>query len=74
MTTEVIEQRILKAFTSAEVFVIDANGVGDHFEVRLSAPDLENLSRIERHQKVMELFKEELASGEIHALSIKYIS
>lgn len=67
------EQRIKDKFTDCVVAVLDTTGQGSHFEIRLSTPDLMDLSRIERHQAVMNLFKEELDSGELHALSIKYI-
>jgi len=73
MTTEHMEKRITDAFSSCETAVIDMTGAGSNFEIRLSTPDLMELTRIERHQKVMGLFTPELDSGEIHALTIKYV-
>jgi len=73
ITTEHMEKRITEAFSSCETAVIDMTGVGSNFEIRLSTPDLMDLSRVERHQKVMGLFTTELDSGEIHALTIKYV-
>lgn len=73
MTSEHMEKRIKDAFSNCETAVIDMTGVGSNFEIRLSTPDLADLSRVERHQKVMGLFKTELDSGEVHALTIKYL-
>lgn len=73
MTTENMEKRITEAFSNCETAVIDMTGVGSNFEIRLSTPDLLDLSRVERHQKIMGLFTTELDSGEIHALTIKYV-
>lgn len=68
-----MEERLIKAFTACETAVIDMTGGGSNFEVRISSPDLKDLSRVERHQKIMGVFADELKSGEIHALTIKYI-
>ena len=73
ITTELMESRITDAFSNCETAVIDMTGAGSNFEIRLSTPDLAELSRVERHQKVMGLFKAELDSGEVHALTIKYL-
>lgn len=73
MTVEILEKRILEAFSDCQVAAQDQTGMGNHFEVRLTTPDLKDLTRVERHQKVMALFSEELDSGELHALSIKYL-
>lgn len=73
MTSEHMEKRITDAFSNCETAVIDMTGMGSNFEIRLSTPDLADLSRVERHQKVMGLFTPELDSGEIHALTIKYL-
>jgi acid stress-induced BolA-like protein IbaG/YrbA len=63
----------LDSFKDCEAAVIDMTGTGSNFELRLTTPDLADMSRVERHQTIMALFKEELSSGEIHALTIKYI-
>ncbi len=74
MESEALEKRVLEAYTECEAAVIDVTGTGSNFEIRLSTPDLKEMTRVERHQAVMGLFKEELHSGEIHALTIKYIN
>ena len=73
MDANVLEKRVLEAFSGCQAAVIDMTGTGSNFEIRLSTPDLLEMSRVERHQAVMGLFKEELNSGEVHALTIKYL-
>jgi len=73
ITTDHMEKRITEAFSNCETAVVDMTGMGSNFEIRLSTPDLADLSRVERHQKVMGLFTSELDSGDIHALTIKYL-
>ncbi len=73
MDSNVIEKRVLEAFSDCQAAVIDMTGSGSNFEIRLSTPDLLEMTRVERHQAVMGLFKEELNSGVVHALTIKYL-
>lgn len=68
-----MEIRLKEFYPQAQVAVIDFTGTNDHFEVRISEPSFKSLTRIQQHKKVMEIFAEELASGEVHALSIKTI-
>jgi stress-induced morphogen len=59
------------AFPDAvELRVIDRGG-GDHFEVQVTAPSLDGLSRIDQHRRVYDALKEPLADGSIHELRIK---
>jgi stress-induced morphogen len=58
------------AFPNAsEVKVIDRGG-GDHFEVRVTAPDFDGLSRIQQHQLVYRALDEPWNDGSIHELRI----
>lgn len=74
MEVKEIENRVLEAFSSCQVAVFDMTGIGESFEIRLSTPDLADEPRVSRHQKVMSLFDSELKAGEIHAITIKYLS
>lgn len=74
MEVKEIEKRVLEAFSNCQVAVFDMTGIGESFEIRLSTPDLSDEPRVSRHQKVMSLFDNELKAGEIHALTIKYLS
>jgi len=74
MNERQMENRLKEKFPQCQVAVLDLNGASNHFEVRIKAPELDELSRIQKHQSIMAVFKEELASGEVHALAIKPIT
>jgi stress-induced morphogen len=58
------------AFPDAnEVKVIDRGG-GDHFEVRVTAPDFDGLSRIQQHKLIYAALDEPWKDGSIHELRI----
>jgi len=73
MTESEMETRLKSKYPSAEVAVIDMTGNKDNFEVRISATAFVELSRVERTQSVMATFNDELKSGEVHALSIRFL-
>jgi acid stress-induced BolA-like protein IbaG/YrbA len=50
---------------------VDVTGDGRHFEALVVSDAFEGKSLIQRHRMVMEAVKAELASEELHALSIK---
>jgi stress-induced morphogen len=54
---------------ASEVLVIDRGG-GDHFEVRVTAPDFDGLSRIQQHQLIYKALDEPWSDGSIHELRI----
>jgi stress-induced morphogen len=66
-----MKARLLQFFPDGEVEVSDLTGGGDHWEVSVVSNAFRGLTRIEQHQKVMAAFKEELKTGEVHALAIK---
>lgn len=74
MTPEQIEQRILETYKDAQVLVMDQTGMGNNFEVRIASAEINQLPRIQRHQKILQLFNPEFQSGEIHAMSIKPVN
>lgn len=74
MRTEDIKRRIEEALSGAKVTVNDLTGTGDHFEAAIIAEQFAGKSLIERHQMVYAPFKQELASGELHAFALKTIS
>lgn len=71
MSPQEMKKRLEAQFPNDKVDVMDLTGGQDHYEVYVKSPQFEGLSRIERHQKVMEIFSEELKTGEVHALSIR---
>ena len=66
-----LEDKLKSAFPGADILVADLTGNGSNFEVRIIAPQFQDLSRVKQHQAVMKVFDPELKSGELHALSIK---
>lgn len=68
METEAIAQRIRDGIPNVEVSV---TGDGSHFEALVVSAVFEGLTPIQRQRLVMETVKLQLASGELHALSIK---
>lgn len=71
MSPEQMKQRLQQHFPESQVEVTDMTGTEDHYEVSVRSPAFQGLSRIEAHQKVMDAFRAELATGEVHALSIR---
>ncbi|NVZ08670.1 BolA/IbaG family iron-sulfur metabolism protein [Allochromatium humboldtianum] len=68
METEAVAQLIRAGLPGAEVQV---TGDGEHFEAVVVSDAFEGLSLIKRERLVMETVREQVASGELHALSIK---
>ncbi len=50
---------------------VEVTGDGRHFEALVTSADFEGKSLIQRHRMVMETVKAEIASDELHAISIK---
>ncbi len=75
MDTQEIQKRIETAFEGTKAAALDPRGSGDYFDVRISENEaLKALSRVKKHQAIMKLFDDELKSGEIHALALKFIT
>lgn len=68
METEVIEELIKAGLPGAEVSV---TGDGRHFEAVVISPEFEGQSLIQRHRMVMSTVQQQIASDELHAISIK---
>ena len=70
VSTERLQTLLESAFPDAsEVRVIDRGG-GDHFEVRVAAPDFDGLTRIQQHKLVYEALDGPWKDGSIHELRI----
>lgn len=68
MENEKVEALIRSGLPGAEVTV---TGDGRHFEATVVSPDFAGKSLIQKHRMVMATVKEQIASDELHALSIK---
>lgn len=68
MENETVEELICAGMPEAEVKV---TGDGRHFEANVISTEFEGKSLIQRHRMVMDTVKQQIASDELHALSIK---
>lgn len=71
MTAAQLENRIKSAYPGCEVRVVDTTGTLDHFHIDIAATQFVGVSRIRQHQAILDLFREEFKTGEVHALEIK---
>jgi stress-induced morphogen len=71
MNTDSMEKMVAEALPGCRVQVIDLTGTGDHFRVEVIAPQFDGKNLVEQHQMVNAVFRDGLADGSIHALSIK---
>lgn len=68
MTSAEIIQRIQQTFPDAEV---TPEGEDCSYTLHVVSDAFVGQSLVKRHRMIQDLFRKELASGEIHALSIK---
>ena len=54
--------------------VADVKGADNHYSARVVSDRFEGKSRIEQHRMIYDLFREEMASQEIHALALKTLT
>ena len=72
MNINTIESRILDKIPNAQVTALDPTNSGNHFELHITSSELMTLPRFKRHQTIMDIFQNELKSGEIHALTLEF--
>ena len=71
MAVERLESLLRTAFPDAdELRVEDRTGGGDHFQVIVTAPTFNGLSRLEQHKLVNAALAEPFADGTIHEMRI----
>jgi stress-induced morphogen len=71
MTTQDLAARIEKLAPGTIVQVTDLTGTSDHFQAVIVSSAFVGKPMIQQHRMVMDLFKKEVASGELHALTLK---
>ena len=71
MTQSDIQSRIQEKFPNSHVEVKDLTGTADHYQVLIMAPQFSGKSMIDQHRMVKALFEADIASGDLHALSLK---
>jgi acid stress-induced BolA-like protein IbaG/YrbA len=68
MEIEKIAELIRAGLPGAQV---EVTGDGRHFEAKVISSDFAGKTLIQKHRMVMETVKQQIASDELHALSIK---
>lgn len=68
MTIDEIQTKLASGFTDAEITM---EGDGCNCSTLIISDEFEGVSLLDRQKKVLALVKDEIASGELHALSIK---
>ena len=68
METEAIVNLIKAGLPGADV---EVTGDGRHFEAVIVSAEFEGKSLVQRHRMVMSTVQEQIASDELHAISIK---
>ncbi|RDB36477.1 BolA family protein [Spirobacillus cienkowskii] len=69
-----VKHRIESGIASSECIVHEFSGGTDHYSVIVVADAFEGQSSLARHRIIMDLFQAEVATGEVHALSIKALT
>lgn len=82
MMKEIIEKRLTETFHPSYLRVIDESdqhighpghqGGGRHFAIEISAPQLQEMSRVAAHRAIYAVFND-LMPDRIHALKIKIL-
>lgn len=68
MDHELVRQRILGMYGDARVFI---EGEACNLEVRIISDGFTHMPVLNRQKSILKLFETELASGALHALSIR---
>ena len=68
---EKIESAIQSALPDAEIYVLDPNNDGQHFQAIVISESFEGMPLVKQHQAVMNTLSAEFASNVVHALALK---
>lgn len=74
MTPEQLKGRLQTAYPDGDIEVVDLTGTHDHYQVEIVSAAFKNMTRIQQHKHVMNVFDAELKTGEVHALTIKTVT
>jgi stress-induced morphogen len=66
-----IQKRIESRWPGSSVEIRDLTGTSDHWQVTVVSKAFEGKSMLEQHRMVKGLFETEIASGNLHAFSLK---
>ena len=69
MTSNEIEELILKTFPNAKVVIDDLRGDGDHYAAQIIADEFKGKTRVQQHQMVYNAMGGKMGK-ELHALAL----
>lgn len=71
MTADQIKARIQTLAPNTQAQLIDLTGTQDHWQAIIVSSAFEGKTLVERHRMVFDLFKAEVESNDVHALTLK---
>jgi acid stress-induced BolA-like protein IbaG/YrbA len=71
MTSQQIKARIETLAPGTKAELIDLTGTQDHWQAIIVSSAFAGRTMLEQHRMVFDLFKAEVASNEVHALTLK---
>jgi acid stress-induced BolA-like protein IbaG/YrbA len=71
MTPEQLKARIEQLAPGTQAEVVDLTGTMDHYQAVVVSPAFAGKMMMEQHRMVYGLFKSEIDSNEVHALTLK---
>ncbi|MBX9704492.1 MAG: BolA/IbaG family iron-sulfur metabolism protein [Silvanigrellaceae bacterium] len=71
MLAHEVKQRIESGLKHTTCYVSEFSGGTDHYSVVVVGDLFEGVHLLKRHRMVLDLFQDEISSGEVHALTIK---
>ncbi len=71
MSPTELQRKIETSLKGSTAHVKDLTGTADHYQVIVISPEFEGKSMILQHRMVKSVFEGDIASGEVHALSLK---
>jgi acid stress-induced BolA-like protein IbaG/YrbA len=71
MTPDKLKSRIEQLAPGTKAEVVDLTGTMDHYQATIVSPAFEGKMMMEQHRLVYGLFKSEIDSNEVHALTLK---
>jgi acid stress-induced BolA-like protein IbaG/YrbA len=66
-----VKLRVEENVEDSLCYVNEFSGGGDHFTLIVVTDLFQGLTHLKKHRMILDLFKEEIASKEVHALSLK---
>lgn len=69
-----VQKRIEGGLPGTRAQVSEFSGGNDHYAVTVVSEAFEGQTLLKRHRMVMDLFQAEIASGEVHALTLKTLT